>query len=62
MENEIKNLLKKAICEEVKKIDWEKLEEEQKNAPEIKKLDSEIEYLKTIDNVFNHKIKICGIK
>lgn len=62
MENEIVDLFKKAIAQEVKKIDWEKLEEGQKNATKIKKLDSEIDYLKTVDKVFNHKIKICGIK
>lgn len=59
---EFKEIFKKAISQEVQKIDWEKLEQEQKNKPEIKKLDEEIDYLKTVDKVFNHKIKICGIK
>lgn len=58
MEKEIKEIFKNAI----KQVNFSEIEKEVKNSDEMKKLDSKIDYLKTVENVFNHRIKICGVK
>lgn len=58
MEKEIKEIFKNAV----KQVNFSEIVKEVKNSKEIKKLDSQVDYLKTIDKLFNGKIKICSVK
>ena len=62
MEKDLKEIFKNAIAESVKQVNFAEIEKEAKESEEMKKLDSQIDYLKTIDKLFNGRIKICGIK